>query len=49
VNQNFMGDEKESDDDGDSCRAVAQRTEAAHLTSVICLLYSETAGGTSRK
>jgi hypothetical protein len=51
VNQNFIGDEdeKENDDDGGSCRAVAQRTRAAHLTSVICLLYSETACGTPRK
>jgi len=35
VNQNFIGDEdeKENDDQGGSCRAVAQRAKAAHLTS----------------
>jgi hypothetical protein len=35
VNQNFIGDEYEDDEEGGSCRAVAQRVKAAHLTSVI--------------
>ena len=42
VNQNFIGDEYEEEDGGGSCCAVAQRAKMAHLTSVICLLYSET-------
>jgi hypothetical protein len=44
VNQNFIGDEHEDEyeDEGGSCRAVAQRAKAAHLNSVICLLYSDT-------
>jgi hypothetical protein len=46
-------DEDEYEDEGGSCRTVssrrsntkaeAQRAKAAHLTPVICLLYSETA------
>jgi hypothetical protein len=43
VNQNFL----EDDDEGGSRRDVAQRAKATHLTSVICLLYSEIACGTS--
>ena len=38
VNQNFIEDENEFDDEGCSCRAVAQRAKAAHLTSVFCTL-----------
>ena len=38
VNQNFIRDE--DDDEGDSCRVVAQRAKTTDLTSVICLLYS---------
>ncbi len=35
VDQNFIGDEHEDeyDDEGGSCRAVAQRVKAAHLTA----------------
>ncbi len=44
VNQNFIGDEDEyeDDDEGGSCRAEAQRFKATHLTSVICFLVSDT-------
>ncbi len=37
VNQDFIRDEHEDEDDdeGASCRAVAQRAKAAHLTSAI--------------
>jgi hypothetical protein len=52
VNQNFIGTrdeckdddeyEKENDDEGVSRRALAQRTKAAHLTSVICHLSPDT-------
>ena len=42
VNQNFIGDEDEDDDEGNSCRVVAPRAKAAHLTSDLCLLYSDT-------
>ena len=44
VNQNFIRDEHEDeyDDEGGSCRTVVQRAKAAHLTSAICLLSSDT-------
>jgi hypothetical protein len=36
VNQNFIGDEHEDDDEGGgNCRIVAQRAKVAYLTSVI--------------
>jgi len=35
VNQNFIGDEYEENNEGGSCCAVAQRAKVAHLTSVL--------------
>jgi hypothetical protein len=35
VNQNFIRDEHEDEDEGDSCRAVAQRAKTTNLTSVL--------------
>jgi len=40
ANQYFIEDEY--DDECGTCRAVAQRAKTTHLTSVICLLHSDT-------
>ena len=40
VNRNFIEDEDEYDNEGGTCRSVAQKAKAAHPTSVIRLLSS---------